>query len=333
MNRKWSIFLLQPFWWAIFLPAYAQDFHLSQPLRMPVFLNPAAAGFQKRTYEFSGVYRSQWHQLTDPFRTLGTYLSTSLPAGKNKNQIIGLALSGFADKAGAVNFTTSVFALTGSFHYNFGDAFQHYIGGGFSVGSANVSLDIARITTDEFFLQGTQSEVLGFEKTSYADLSAGLVYNLLSDTTHLQMGLACLHFNKPRVAFSSHAKSEVYPKMVFTVTYAYPLLKGIDFTPSVAAFFQGPAQELLVGFRLDYELPTLLAGDYGLAAALYLRYGDALIPAIALVMDDLHVGLSYDLNIGTLADAPSRLGALELTLTYRGTVRGISSGRVYNPRF
>ncbi|MCS6916112.1 MAG: PorP/SprF family type IX secretion system membrane protein [Chitinophagales bacterium] len=313
--------------------AVAQDALLSQPFQTPLQINPAWAGFHDGTYQLNGMYRSQWQTLTDPFKTIAAHLNTSLPAGKNKNHIVGLALSGNADKAGAVQFTTSAFALTGAFHYNFGHAFQHYMGAAVSFGAGNTALDLASVTTDETFTTGGTSEAIGFEKTNFSDLSFGLAYHLLSDTSHLHVGFALFHANSPDLAFTSDGRSSIRPKAVLAASYSYLLRPQLEFTPVAIVTFQGPSRQLLAGGQLRYSFASLLEANYALAGALYLRYGNALIPAIGIRMGDLDVGLSYDLMMGPLAGQDSRQGAMELTLSYKGKLKGISSGRIYNPRF
>lgn len=311
----------------------AQDCHFSQPFDVPMLYNPAASGFLDGTYQMGGMYRSQWQTLTDPFKSLGAYLNTAFPSGKNKNHFAGLAFSGIADKAGQLNYTTSMFSLTGSYHYNFGNAFQHYVGAGVAVGAGNTTLDLAAMVTDEQHLTGSTSEVIGFEKANFGDLSFGLAYHLLSDTSHLSAGLAVFHLNRPKLSYSDDGRSHIYSKYVLTLAYSYPLLQNLELTPAALAAFQGPSRELLAGLRLRYMLTSVLDEGYALSGSLYLRYGNALIPAVAIDMQELRIGLSYDLMLGKLARSDSRQGAMELTVSYRGRMKGISSGRIYNPRF
>src|SRR2546428_7050447 len=80
--------------------AHSQDPHFSQFYEAPLLLNPARAGFINGTYQLTGIYRSQWKDVTLPFKTISGALSVNVPSGKNKNDIIGIAITDFADTSG-----------------------------------------------------------------------------------------------------------------------------------------------------------------------------------------------------------------------------------------
>src|SRR6266513_2642687 len=107
--------------------SYAQDPHFSQFYEAPLLLNPARAGFINGTYQLTGVYRSQWKNITLPFKTLSGTINLNVPSGKNKNNIFGLAIIDFVDKAGDATYTTNHVDAAVAFHKNFGANFNHYI--------------------------------------------------------------------------------------------------------------------------------------------------------------------------------------------------------------
>ncbi len=189
---------------------HAQDPHFSQFYEAPLLLNPARAGFIKGTFELTGIYRSQWKDITLPFKTISGTANFNLPAGKNRNHIIGIAITDFADKSGDAAYTTNHIDAAFAFHKNFGKNFNHYLGGGLMFGPASTSFDASKLTFDENFMGGTNTEVLVDSKASYFDLSVGTEYNFLSDDQQFNAGIAIYHLTQPTVSYSNNSISVIY---------------------------------------------------------------------------------------------------------------------------
>ncbi|HUM45905.1 MAG TPA: PorP/SprF family type IX secretion system membrane protein, partial [Chitinophagales bacterium] len=182
-----------------FTAAIAQDSHFSQVYEMPLLLNPARTGFFKDNYRLTGIYRSQWKEITQPFKTLSGALDLNVPAGKNKTNIFGFAVMDFADKAGDANYTTNYIEACLSFHKNFGANFSHYLGFGVMGGFASTSYDLSKLTFDEDFNGGTNTDIPTVTNVNYTDLSLGIEYNYLNEKTHLNIGTSVFHLNQPGI--------------------------------------------------------------------------------------------------------------------------------------
>ncbi len=321
------LFLLQT------LATAAQDAHFSQFYEAPLLLNPARAGLVNGTFQLTGIYRSQWKEITIPFKTLSGTANVSVPAGKNKNNIIGIAITDFADKSGDATYTVNNIGAALGYHKNFGENFNRYLGGGLMFGYASTSYDPSRLTFDEDFNNGTNTEIIGSTKSNYFDLSAGVEYNFLNDSEHLNIGLACYHFLQPTVSYSNNAESVIYRKWVASAGYSRPLNKMFDILPRAAVFIQGPSKEIIFGSDVKVKLTRNAVTNYSVYAGAYYRVGDALIPKFRVDMGDLSFSLSYDFTVSKLAKANQSSGGPELTLIYVGRVKGVSAGRIYNPRF
>jgi hypothetical protein len=122
------------------LKGYSQDSHFSQIYEIPILLNPARTGFFKDNYRLAGIYRSQWKEITQPFKTISGTIDLNIPAGKNRTNLVGIGLMNFADKAGDADYTSNYLEAAFSFHKNFGDNFSHYLGMGMMTGFATTSL-------------------------------------------------------------------------------------------------------------------------------------------------------------------------------------------------
>jgi len=311
----------------------AQDAHFSQCYEAPLLLNPARAGMINATYQLSGIYRSQWNNVTLPFKTITGTAQFNLPAGKNKNNIIGLAITDYADKAGDASYTTNHFDGTFSFHRNFGSDLNQYIGGGITAGFASTSFDYSKLTFDEDFNGGINSEAIGSEKANYFDLSSGIEYNRMQENEQVNVGFAVFHLTEPTVSYSNNSESVIYRKYVLNAGYAKTLSDKTEVLPRAAVFIQGPSRDFIFGTDLKFRLTQNATTNYNVYAGLYYRTGDALIPKFRIDMGDLSIAFSYDVTVSKVTDANDNAGGPELSLIYVGRVKGISAGRIYNPRF
>ena len=313
--------------------AHSQDPHFSQFYEAPLLLNPARAGIINGTYQLSGIYRSQWKDVTVPFKTLSGTLNLNVPAGKNKNNIVGIAISDFADKSGDATYTTNHLSAAFSFHRNFGENFNRYLGFGLMTGFASTSFDVTELTFDENYQGGTNTEVVANEKGTYFDVSAGVEYNFLDDDHHFNAGIACYHINEPTLSYSENAQSVIYRKFVADVGYAGTLTDLLEVMPRAACFLQGPSKEIILGADLKFKLTQSTTTNYAVYTGVYYRYGDAIIPKFRLDMGDLSFSFSYDFTTSQLSEISGTAGGPEIALIYIGRIKGISAGRIYNPRF
>jgi type IX secretion system PorP/SprF family membrane protein len=310
-----------------------QDAHFSQFYEAPLLLNPARAGLVDGTFQLSGVYRSQWKEVTIPFKTISGTANVNVPAGKNKNNIFGIAVTTFADKAGDASYTTSHTEGTLAYHRNFGSNFNHYLGGGMSIGYASTTFDLTQLTFDEDFMSGTNTEIIGNNKGNYFDAALGFEYNLLSDSTQFNVGLAVFHLTQPTLSYTNNATSVIYRKWVLNAGYSFPLSDKLNLMPRLAGFLQGPSQEAIIGADMKITLTESSTTHYAVYAGAYYRIGDAFIPKLRIDMGDLSFSLSYDFTTSKLGQVSSSAGGPELSLIYIGRIKGISAGRIYNPRF
>lgn len=318
---------------AIWFTGMAQDSHFSQLYEMPVLLNPARTGFFKDNYRLSGIYRSQWKDITVPFKTLAGTLDLNVPAGKNKNNIFGFALLDFADKAGDADYTTNYVEAALSFHRNFGADFSHYIGFGVMGGFASTSFDLSKLTFDEDFNGGTNTDLPVNDNASYSDLSAGVEYNYLNERTHFNFGFSIFHLNQPGLSYFDSDLATINRKYAVNAGFAKTFSDLLEIEPRIAFFQQGKNTELLLGADLKVALSKSNNANYAIYFGGYYRVNDALIPKIRIDMGDLAFGLSYDFNMGSLSSVNQLAGGPELTISFTGSIKGVSAGRIYNPRF
>ncbi len=315
------------------LKGYSQDSHFSQIYEIPILLNPARTGFFKDNYRLAGIYRSQWKEITQPFKTISGTIDLNIPAGKNRTNLVGIGLMNFADKAGDADYTSNYLEAAFSFHKNFGDNFSHYLGMGMMTGFATTSFDITKLTFDEDFGTGINSDIPDITSTNFFDMSAGIEYNFLNEKMHFNAGFSVFHLNEPGISYFGNDASRINRKWVISTGLAKSISPMAELLPRAAFFIQGPSSEFEFGTDVKIVLSKNSNTNYAIFLGAYLRLGDAFIPKFKIDMGDLSFGLSYDIPVSGLSEISRLAGGPELSIAFLGTVKGISAGRVYNPRF
>ncbi|MBA3648128.1 MAG: PorP/SprF family type IX secretion system membrane protein [Chitinophagales bacterium] len=325
-------FLLCSIYLVSVIYAFAQDTHFSQFYQAPLLINPAKAGFFNGNYRLQGIYRSQWKEITMPFKSITGTADLSLPAGEKKNNLFGIAVTSFADKAGDADYTTNEINASLSYHQSFGNDHRHFIGLGISTGVANTTFDYSKLIFDENYKNGSNTESLPLSKAHYLDFSAGIEYNYLNEKTQYNFGIAVFHINHPALNyFGSYDGAYITRRLSLSAGAAVMLSKSIDLQPHAVFFLQGGEGEMELGTDFKMQLEKNNISHYDVYFSGYYRVGDAFIPGLRIDMNDLSFALTYDFTVSKLSAVNKYSGGPELSVTYTGKFKG--SVKTFNPRF
>src|SRR6201991_2500291 len=130
--------------------AGAQDIHFSQFYESPLLRNPSLAGLFTGDYRVQGVYRDQWTQVTDAYRTGSFNAEYKMPAGSGNNYLT-LGLEALFDKAGTVGLATTEILPALNYHKSLSDERNVYLSVGFMGGLVQKTIDRSKMTTNNQF--------------------------------------------------------------------------------------------------------------------------------------------------------------------------------------
>lgn len=308
---------------AVFLSVtiFAQDIHFSQFTETPLYRNPALAGINNGDVRVQSVYRSQWNNVANAYKTASLNAEYKVQIG-NLDDFLTTGVQLFQDKAGSAGLTTTHFLPVINYHKSVSDVRNVYVSLGFMGGLVQRRFDRSKITTNSQYENGADGEPLTDARYSYFDGSVGMSLNAnIGDRpeNNLIIGAAYHHFNKPRNAFYASSNLALNPKYVFSGGVKMGVTEISMLTLEADHIRQGSYQQtiggVLYGLKIgpDYERP-----DYVVHGGTYLRWNDALIPMIKLDYMPFSVALSYDVNISKLKTSSYGRGGFELSLSYNG---------------
>lgn len=318
-------------------PLEGQDLHFSQFYEAPLLRNPALAGLFEGDVRVQGVHRSQWNSISYPFQTssINAEYKFHLGSGEDFMTFGGQAMF---DKAGTVQMRTVQILPALTFHKSLSQNRNTYLSVGFMGGMVSRGLDRSRVTTnsqyDGFYYNGALPDGETFIGTySYMDMSVGMSFNstLGADQQHnFFAGIAYHHFNKPVSSFYQNVTH--LPKYVFSGglklnfdEYSYLTLHG-------DILIQTPFKQAIAGGIYSKRIGDPAESFYTVHAGMFYRYNDALIPVLKFDIQKISVGLSYDINISSLATASRNRGGFEISLSYI-TARPRRTQTIHCPTF
>ena len=321
----------------LLISAQGQDIHFSQFFQAPLLRNPSLAGIYTGDIRVQAVYRDQWNSVTDAYKTTSLDGEYKMPVGKT-NDFLTVGMQLLYDKAGTIAWTSTYVLPALNYHKSLSAEKNRYLSLGFMGGVVQRRIDRSKVTTNSTYDNGTDGEYFGDASYLYADGSVGMSFNSnLGDNPNNNyfLGAAYHHFNRPRAAFYRNASIELFPKWVFSGGIRFGVSDYSYITVQADQSTQGPYQETVAGAMYglklgeDHDNP-----DYTIHGGAFIRWNDALIPALKLDYNPFSVTMSYDVNISKLKPSSYGRGGFEISVSYIGLRKNNSSlDAVRCPRF
>ena len=306
---------------------HGQDIHLSHVHASPTILNPAMTGLFEGQARLIANSRSQWNSVTSGYKTVVGSADMKLVA-VNKNDFVSGGIQLYSDRAGDLDFTTSVAAFSLAYLKAFDRNGRNFISFGIQNALIENRIDFSKIKTFDHIPAMNNSETLS--KINYYDLNAGLAWFYKpSKLISLYLGLSAFHLNKPQVGFRNALSSEnatsLYRRFNFHGGASIQISKEFSLKPSILFMNQGPHQEITLGTFVRYR--TYRRGRQ--AKPLYYIYiggwlrshiekdtsgVDALVASIKYEFRKFSLALSYDINVSSYRLASGGRGGLEFSL-------------------
>ncbi len=323
----------------------AQDPDFSQQYATPLNLNPALAGNFNGTYRVGTVYRDAWRTASPvPIATYAFNGEYKFRLGREKkNNDYGAAgLKFFSDRTSIIEHNTNAISTFFAFHKSLTEFSKSYLSIGFEVGLTQKNLNYENLNFEDEFnginnFGGSTNEILEPNNFGYGDYSMGINYfSELNKKNDMNIGLTAKHLTNPNVSFWRRSESQD-PDLV-TVNRAgillglqiitrHQLSYAISISPRLIFKTQGPSStQIFTGSTLRYDLNTfnksavhlgLFARVSNTTASFELAH---FTPFFGFEVNDMLLGISYDVNTHDVSNAYQGIGILEFSVSYTGEV-------------
>lgn len=298
----------------------AQSYHFSQFFSTPLLTNPANTGFINGPYRLAGNFRSQGKVGGSPYFT--GYLSADVSPLRDKlaeGHKAGLGIYIMNDQSLSGALQTNAAGFSAAYHVGLDEDGYYSLGVGLQGTYHQRTLNYNRLSFDnQFTVTGynpaaDSREQFNYDKKTYMDVNAGLLYSATRENGMFFAGLSVYNILKH--------KEHLLPEF-FKIPTRYTMQAGgyIDFSATGSVYFsltnmsQSKASETTAGLAYGFLLAEEPRKE--LNVGLWYRHKDALIPYIGYLTNGFQLGLSYDYTISSLKTAAQVRNGYELTLLY-----------------
>jgi type IX secretion system PorP/SprF family membrane protein len=306
---------------------YAQDPNFAQFFSSPLNINPALTANINADWRAIANYRTQWIGPANPYIT-GTVsydrkIFQDKIAGVEEKNYWGMGGMLMFDYAmqGIVKSTYASLNLVYNIKLSSGSVVSR-LGGGFGVIYGNRYVDFNRLTFQDQFTGSGFNTNLPTGESALTDMkpylsgSFGLVYSMSTDKSNFDLGAAMFHFNKPKQTFLSDPHQYLPPRMVVHANYETYINEGLVFNTNAIYQQQQKTSYYSFGGGLGFVLNTEETSIVN--AGLWYWSANALTPYVGLSYREMQFGISYDLTISKLRQAPRQANSFEISFIIRG---------------
>ncbi|MBX2887941.1 MAG: PorP/SprF family type IX secretion system membrane protein [Ferruginibacter sp.] len=292
------------------------DPHFTQYYVYPSWLNPALTGVFDGDVRISGIYRTQWGNITSPFSTPGLAVDFST----NKNANFGISVLNQTAGDGGYNYTTAYgnAAYTG---IRFGANETHRVVIGLQFGLIQRKFNPDKLTFGDqwnpitgYNPSNPTAEALKTHNTSSFDMGAGVLYfdGTPGKRVNFYAGFAVSHLTRPKDQFSGKDDAIIPMRYTGHLGARIAVNDMFSITPNVLYLRQGTAEEKMAGAYGQFKVAPLT--DFMLGANY--RFEDAISPFAGVSHKNLLFGLSYDINTSDLGSMAKGSNSFEVSMSY-----------------
>jgi type IX secretion system PorP/SprF family membrane protein len=321
---------------------YAQDYHLTQMDKTMTIWNPSATSMHQGYEKISLQNRNQWLGAGTQFMT--SYGMGEFSVGKTRKSdkaYAGIGVFFSNDVGGDSKMSQKAFGTSVSGHLPL--AKGHWLSAGIQTAFCNRSADFSRLL---YYSQWNGSsldpnvysgEANDFTSFSYLDAGLGMNYryipgnkpNLSSGQFAFLGGFSIAHVNSPSLNYNSLTTDRLYRKFCFHTQMKYALDDRSNMELSAMQYIQGPHKETILGlfyrakFRGNSEI-TNVVNSQSILMGCYFRSMGTMAPYVSLTYGSVDIGLSYDLDFGTISSAYRH--SMEVNFAYTFTKKSMFNG-------
>lgn len=321
---------------------YAQDYHLTQMDKTMTIWNPSATSMHQGYEKISLQNRNQWLGSGTQFMT--SYGMGEFSVGKTRKSdkaYAGIGVFFSNDVGGDSKMSQKAFGTSVSGHLPL--AKGHWLSAGIQTAFCNRSADFSRLlyysqwngsSLDPNVYSGEENDFTSF---SYLDAGLGMNYryipgnkpNLSSGQFAFLGGFSIAHVNSPSLNYNSLTTDRLYRKFCFHTQMKYALDDRSNMELSAMQYIQGPHKETILGlfyrakFRGNSEI-TNVVNSQSILMGCYFRSMGTMAPYVSLTYGSVDIGLSYDLDFGTISSAYRH--SIEVNFAYTFTKKSMFNG-------
>jgi len=296
----------------------AQDPHFSQFFMAPHFINPARVGTLYGDWSVMGNSRQQWTNVGTAFHTNAVALEGKITGLQESSNILAVGLSMMNDRSMKGSFRSNYISATAAYHIQLDD--NNRMGLGFQGSYSKRILDYTRLTFGEQFtgrgfdLAIPNGEPGLYDMPAFYSIGSGFNYGYSTDNFNADIGLAIYDINRPNQSFLNQT-NRLEPRYTVNMNMDYLTEGSLVFNAGGFFHLQTIQSYYAIGGSVGMAISPG-TWDKILYAGGWFREGDAFFPYMGIQLNDLRIGLSYDVTYSKQNKGPGNPQSMELSFIY-----------------
>lgn len=316
MSIKLQYLLCIPFFSCLI--ANSQDPHFSQFFMAPHFINPAKVGTQYGDWNIMGNFRQQWSNAGTTFFTNAFAAEGKFTGHDQVSNILAVGISLMNDKSMNSSFRSNYLSASAAYHVQIDD--NHRLGIGFQGAYSKRIIDYTQLSFGEQFtgrgfdLAIPNGELNLSNMPAFYTLGTGFNYTYNTYNLNVDFGAAAYDLNRPNQSFLNQA-NRLQPRYSFSTNIDYYTEASVIF--NLSSFYH--RQTIQSYYSIGGSIGVAIAPgtwDKVLYTGMWFREGDAIVPYAGFQLNDLRIGLSYDVTHSKQNKGPVNPQSTELSFIY-----------------
>ena len=311
--------------------SFGQDPNFAQFYSSPLNINPALTANINADWRLISNFRNQWIGPASPYITGTISYDRKIMQHKEFNSDeddgnrvgIGAMLMYDHTMSGIATNTYASLNLSYNVKLSEGDIINR-VGAGFGAIYGKKSVDFERLDFEEQWtgtLAGfntslpTGEDALANMK-GYISLSGGFLYSRSTENSNFDIGASLFHINSPKQTFLKDDNQVLSMRKVVHANFEKFLNSYLILNTNLIYQKQSTATYYSAGVALGYYLGS--EPDVIINAGFWYWSNNSITPYIGYQYNHLQLGLTYDLTVSKLRNAPRRANSFELSIIMRG---------------
>ncbi len=310
-----------------------QDPNFSQFFASPLTINPANTASSEATWRGFMNYRQQWLGPSAPYNTATLSFDTKILKTHTGDNTLGIGTMLMVDNTFGGILKSNYGGISLAYHQQIGgDATsESTIGFGFGAIYGNKQLNFNELNFESQFVSYGFNTNLPtgenglFSMQPFVSLNTGILYSISSDKYNFDLGGSVFHFNKPKQSFLKDDLQVIPARYVVHSSFDYSLDNEVVINLNAMYQQQAALNYWVIGGTINKPIDN--DATKTIHFGIWYRNRDAIFPYIGYGINNLQLGLSYDITVSKLNQAPKPPSSWELSVSYKVKDDGNSASR------
>ena len=301
--------------------AMSQDPFFSQYYVSPMTLNPALVGNNMQGLNrASFITRNQWWGGgSQPYITNTLGYERKLQTGalnQNSQFSFGLMMLNESSNGGVLSNNYFAAAFSNQIRITEHGVLKAAISGTYTNKMLNLASATFQTQFGSFGFMSTASnyDPITTTNSSYFDLNTGLAFEHITTTFDYEFGGAIFHASKPKEAIFNNTQFRIDPRGVGHASLKWRPNSNGEFL--ISSNIQVQAKKQLITIGGAYTINLHDEADHKFTVGLWDRIDESIYPYVALQVNTMRFGLSYDVVSSKLKSSFNSVSSVEASIIW-----------------